>query len=591
MRVGSEEELAPRSPAVAASEGSVRVLRDSEAKETLPTPDSKAAMGALPRSITKTLRFKLMLACALVATTTAAILGLVIFQYSRSRIEAQHDGLGMQIASDLAHSLGDSVEDRDLERIEAMFGETCAAGLVRYATAFDATGAPLASYSTLRSPPPSATELRTIHAASHEARLDSHTYSEFDAIVRTRRIDPRGSRSASLAEPDRRAAMVGSLRIGLSKDGLLAEIRTMRRNLALVVLVAALLAALVSIVLVRVFFAPLGTLVAATHAIGRGEFDVGNVELPKEGELAELSGALRAMSDALALKDRALRAMNADLEDRISERTQKLERALAAAHEAEKTRENILTCVSHELRTPLASVRAFAEILLHHPNEPTDVRNEFVSIILSESDRLSTLITNILDYVRFLSGEGNWVLDRVDLPAAAREAVARFAPLLVVHRMQVVFESHGEIPSVRCDREKILRALDSLLSNAIKFSPDGSTIEIRFDAHDKDVRLAIADHGVGIAATERDRIFERFHQAQDSLRGKPNGTGLGLPIAKEIVERHGGRIEVESVVGCGSTFRIDLPCDGPSEDAMHRTSHRATMSKVSAHGTAHASSA
>lgn len=328
--------------------------------------------------------------------------------------------------------------------------------------------------------------------------------------------------------------------------------------------------------LIRGRLAILERLTESTTEIAAGDYSAARSRLQSfasHGELAALSQALQSMSEALRSKEGELKSANLRLEELVAIRTANLERALQDAERAERARDDLLACVSHELRTPLASIRAFAEILFHHADEPKEIRNEFVSIILAEADRLGALVTNMLDYVRFLSGDVDWILDDVDLLAVAREVTHSFAPLLAQHEIRIEIEDSPALKRVRCDRDKIHRALASLVSNAIKFSPHGGTIEIRAQhvgPERQDVRLVVSDQGEGISPEDKTRIFERFHQTDDVLTGKPSGTGLGLPLAKEIVERHGGRIFVESKKGQGARFHMILPAQGPREDQLQR---------------------
>jgi signal transduction histidine kinase len=331
---------------------------------------------------------------------------------------------------------------------------------------------------------------------------------------------------------------------------------------------AALLAGAVSYVIAGLAERPLRRIALATQHVGTPEFQLRKAGLPRGDEFAEISSALVALDRALVAKGNEVLAANCDLERRIRERTEKLQLALDEAQQAERTRDNILSCISHEFRTPLASIRAFAEILVHHPNETRATQDEFLGIILAETERLADLVTNILDYVKFLSGEVNWVLDPIEPERLAREAAARFATLLTEHSMTLEIERSSDVPSIVGDHDKLLRALSNLLSNAIKFSKDGGVIRVRIVGRGEGADIQVIDQGIGIAPSEREKIFDRFHQTPDTLTDKPAGTGLGLPIAREIAGRHGGSIEVESSPGVGSIFHLVLPKDGIREPVL-----------------------
>lgn len=516
-------------------------------------------------SLARSLSARLILACSIVAILVAAGIGTVVSVVADSQSNEQHRELGRQISTQMARSIGAEISRVGGSDANELLAEARDTGLIRYATIFDANGALVATTSAMNlTPPVTAREFGMLSEAERPQTIGGLSFMEFDAPI-------RAPHAASDATDETRGRMLGTLRIAISRENVIAHVRKIQRNVAVLVLASALLAALASILVVRFAFQPLRELVDATKQIGSGEFRAAETRLPMDGELGELSSALIAMHFALEAKSNELSGSNRDLERRIAERTQRLQAALDEAQKAERTRDNILSCISHEFRTPLASVRAFAEILLQHPDESIETRREFLEIILVESERLGELVTNILDYVKFLSGDVNWILDPVDLLAVSKEAATRFETLLSEHRMTLKIEARDDLPSVRCDHDKILRAVSNLLSNAIKFSPDGSQIELRASSRAGAVDLAVIDHGIGIAPEDRDRIFQRFHQTEDTLTGKPQGSGLGLPIAREIVERHGGTLRLESAKGHGSTFHMVLPIDGPSEDELRRS--------------------
>jgi len=518
--------------------------------------------GSLPRSLSA----RLILACSIVAILVAAGIGTIVSVVADSQANDQHRELGRQISMQMARSIGAEISRVGGSSVTELLAEARDTGLIRYATIFDANGSLVATASAMNlTPPVTAREFGALSEAERPQTIGGLSFTEFDAPIRAPHT------ASPEATDEGRGRMLGTLRIAISRENVIAHVSKIRRNVAVLVLASAVLAALASILVVRFAFQPLRDLVDATKQIGSGEFRAAETRLPMDGELGELSSALIAMHFALEAKSNELSGSNRDLERRIAERTQRLQAALDEAQKAERTRDNILSCISHEFRTPLASVRAFAEILLQHPDESVETRREFLEIILVESERLGELVTNILDYVKFLSGDVNWILDPVDLLAVSREAATRFETLLSEHRMTLKIEARDDLPTVRCDHDKILRAVSNLLSNAIKFSPDGAQIELRASSRAGAVDLAVIDHGIGIAPEDRDRIFQRFHQTEDTLTGKPQGSGLGLPIAREIVERHGGTLRLESAKGHGSTFHMVLPIDGPSEDELRRS--------------------
>jgi len=262
--------------------------------------------------------------------------------------------------------------------------------------------------------------------------------------------------------------------------------------------------------------------------------------------------------------------LNEELERRVQERTAELERAYQDLKEMDKMKDKFVSSVSHELRTPLTSIRSFTELLLQYDKDPGE-RQEFLGIIRSESERLSRLIDDVLDLSRIESGGMVWNDGPTDVGAAIRDVVRTQGVVLRQKSLRVNLGFHPELPPVRMDPDRLRQVLMNLLANAVKFSFDGGAIGISAEVlrgrrrSDPSywIRVGVSDQGVGIDEKDQKIVFDRFGQVTtDSLRDKPKGTGLGLPICEEIVSHYGGSIWVESAVGAGSTFYFTLPVDG-----------------------------
>ncbi len=263
--------------------------------------------------------------------------------------------------------------------------------------------------------------------------------------------------------------------------------------------------------------------------------------------------------------------LNKELEERVIERTAELDKACEELKELDKMKDSFLTLVSHELRTPLTSIRSFSEILLKYKDEDLETREEFTSIILSESERLSRLINNVLDLSRIEAGEMLWKDEFLVLKEIIQEVKNAQQPLLKQKSIRLNLNLPKEIPLVRADRDRIQQVITNLVGNAYKFSLDGGEINIRAetvitkksDDATHWVKISISDKGTGIDKADHKTIFDKFHQITDNaLRVKPHGTGLGLPICKEIITHYKGKIWVESgLEGKGSTFSFTLPAD------------------------------
>jgi signal transduction histidine kinase len=237
--------------------------------------------------------------------------------------------------------------------------------------------------------------------------------------------------------------------------------------------------------------------------------------------------------------------------------------ALQAANRAMRLSEmksDFVSNVSHELRTPLASIRMFAELLrLGRAASPEKVR-EYGTFIEAESRRLTRLINNILDFSRLESGRKTYRFARGDL----REVVEGVVRALEIHLGQAGFRVTLEpvplpLPEVRMDPDAIAQALHNLIDNAAKYSGDAREIAVRLWSEPGAVAVAVEDHGVGIPKDEQRKIFERFHRVGTGLVHEVKGSGLGLSLVRHIVQDHGGRIDLQSEPGRGSTFTIRLP--------------------------------
>jgi PAS domain S-box-containing protein len=233
-------------------------------------------------------------------------------------------------------------------------------------------------------------------------------------------------------------------------------------------------------------------------------------------------------------------------------------RDITRERELDEMKSQLLSTVSHELRTPLASIKGFATTLLRQDVQwDEDSRREFLSIIDAESDRLSELIGNLLDMSRIEAGTLRIEAEPIDLGALLDETSEAFQRMASSHRFRV--DQPPRLPQVLADPRRIRQVLRNLVENAVKYSPGGGEIVVVAQAGPDQVEVSVSDQGIGIAAEDLERIFDRFYQVDSASTRKVGGSGLGLSICKAIVEAHGGRIWVESELGRGSTFYVSLP--------------------------------
>jgi signal transduction histidine kinase len=224
-----------------------------------------------------------------------------------------------------------------------------------------------------------------------------------------------------------------------------------------------------------------------------------------------------------------------------------------------KLKSDFVSNVSHELRTPLSSIRLYAETLemgrISHPEK----YQEYYRIIRKESDRLTALINNILDFSRIEAGKKEYEFRETDLGELVRNTLDSYRFQIEQHGFAFEQRIEDDLPKVRVDREAIARSLLNLVNNAVKYSSDRKYLGVHLYRSNGSVKMEVVDHGIGIPRTEHHKIFEKFYRACDPLVHNTKGSGLGLSLVRHVVEAHGGQVSVESTPGEGSKFTIALP--------------------------------
>lgn len=268
--------------------------------------------------------------------------------------------------------------------------------------------------------------------------------------------------------------------------------------------------------------------------------------------------------DVLGILDEAsqLRAHSLALE----EKSASLERATAelrAANEQLKSldllKDDFMSSVTHELRTPLTSIRALAELMRDDPKMDLAQRQQFIEIIVGETERLSRLVNQVLDMAKIESGHAEWHTDQVDMCALVRQAVATTAEMFKERQTLVTLSLSAQSVLLLADPDRLMQVMLNLLSNAAKFVPvPGGRVGVSLSTDDDGVTVRVTDNGPGVSADQQALIFERFRQGGDAAN-RPQGTGLGLPISQQIVAHFGGRLWLESQPGQGAAFCFTLP--------------------------------
>jgi signal transduction histidine kinase len=255
---------------------------------------------------------------------------------------------------------------------------------------------------------------------------------------------------------------------------------------------------------------------------------------------------------------------------RLQQKSRELEAATAelrAANrrltELDRLKDDFVSTVTHELRTPLTSIRAFTEILLDDPEVDAAQRRKFLGIITKEAERLTRLINQVLDLAKIESGKAEWAASRVDMKEVISDTLAAMDQLFKEKNIRVEAQLPENVPAVFVDLDRMIQVMLNLLSNAVKFCDSRSgRIDVALFEDGSRLRVDVSDNGRGVSAHEHEAIFSKFHQAGDAVTGKPQGSGLGLHISRQIVEHFGGRMWVESALGGGARFSFVLPIGG-----------------------------
>lgn len=281
---------------------------------------------------------------------------------------------------------------------------------------------------------------------------------------------------------------------------------------------------------------------------------------------------------------RANESLKAEIAERV--RTEEaLQQAKEAAEVANRAKSDFLSMVSHELRTPLTSVLGFAKIIKKKlestifPEIPTEDRKiqkairqvgDNIDIIVSEGERLTTLINDVLDLTKLEAGKIEWKAEPISIAQIIEQATAATLALFEVKRLELIKDIEGQLPEIVGDRDRLIQVVINLISNAVKFTEKGS-VTCKVTRTDNAIAVSVIDTGIGIAEADQPLVFERFKQIGDTLTDKPQGTGLGLPICKQILEHHGGTLWVESELGKGSNFSFTLPISAEATVELKKT--------------------
>jgi signal transduction histidine kinase len=265
--------------------------------------------------------------------------------------------------------------------------------------------------------------------------------------------------------------------------------------------------------------------------------------------LARIAGLFRAL-DRLRAQERLARSEAEGAHRVVKEQNEQL-------RAADQLKDEFVALISHDLRTPLTSIMGYLELTMDD-TELTDEQRGYLEVVERNSQRLFHLVNDLLFVARLEAGQLDLAPADLDLAAIVRQSVVEAMPNAEAKRIELTCDA-AHAPAVSADKGRMFQLLDNLVSNAIKFTPEGGRVDVRVRQRGESVCIEVTDTGIGIAHAEQARLFERFFRASTARDGQIPGTGLGLYIARAIVVAHSGQISVESEPGEWTTFRIELP--------------------------------
>jgi len=298
---------------------------------------------------------------------------------------------------------------------------------------------------------------------------------------------------------------------------------SVNRSLWLAVLLAGLVALLLALIFAHTILRPLHTLKVVAGKMEQGDLSQ-RVFIKSKGEVGALAHAFNAMADSLS--------------------------------RSERLRRNLVSDVAHELRNPLMNIRGYLELFQDQVLEPTP---ETLASLYEETSLLNRLVADLQDISLAEAGQLHLVQKPVNLAEVASQAVQIVQPHLVQKNLTLHVHLPSNLPHVAADQERIAQVLRNLLSNAIRHTPEQGKIWLTTSRDESMLRISVRDSGVGIAPEHLPYLFERFYRADASRSRATGGSGLGLAVARQVVQAHGGQITVESQPGQGSCFTFTLP--------------------------------
>ena len=350
----------------------------------------------------------------------------------------------------------------------------------------------------------------------------------------------------------------------------------------------------ISFYFTRTVTRPITTLTEGAKAISQGDLDY-NIKIKTEDEIGKLADAFNKMTKDLKKSRSELENYSKDLEKEVEERTRELNEKITELKQGEaatlsiledmhityeglitsqkriklqniklkkldRIKSDFLNVTSHELRTPMSAIKGYIQMVMKQTlGGITEEQEKALNIVLRNTDRLDHLIQDILDISRLESGTMKFIPEKTDIKRMVEETVETMQSSADLKHITINAEVEDMMPELTIDQERVKQVIINITSNAIKFSPDGSIINIRAKKDKNNILFEVQDFGRGIPENKQKKIFETFYQVDSGMDRKFGGAGLGLAISRGIILTHGGQIWTDSIVEKGSTFYFTLP--------------------------------
>jgi len=299
------------------------------------------------------------------------------------------------------------------------------------------------------------------------------------------------------------------------------------------VLIGVAISVAISLFISRALLSTIRGITKAAEAMADGDFS-SKISVESEDEIGVLSRTFNDMAE-------------------------QIETMLEELKKSEKLRREFVANVSHELRTPLTSIRTYAETIYESPELSKETENDFLHVIINESDRMTKIVKDLLELSRFDAGNTELMLEEFSIEQAMRDVCAAVAMEARRRGHELCLEIDDKLPLINGDRARVEQVLMNIIINALNYTPDKGKVTVFGGAVEDYIMIRITDTGIGIPNEDLPRVFDRFYRVDKARSRESGGTGLGLPIAREIVVMHGGDIQITSTPDIGTTVTIKLP--------------------------------